>query len=66
VFFFKAVHIFGLGVGKQVSDRLMLERSIARRQGFACFADYYVARREQRVWTVWPTKPDRPWFGFVE
>lgn len=33
------------GLGKQVRQRLLLERSIARRHGFACFADYYVARR---------------------
>jgi len=34
-------------VGKQVRERLLLERSIARRHGFACFADYFVARRER-------------------
>jgi hypothetical protein len=33
------------GLHKQVRERLLLERSIARRHGFACFADYYAARR---------------------
>lgn len=42
-----AGYLFGLGVGKQVRERLLLERSIARRHGFACFADYYGARRER-------------------
>src|ERR1700676_496 len=40
-----AGYLFGLGVGKQVRERLLLERSIARRHGFACFADYFTARR---------------------
>jgi hypothetical protein len=40
-----AGYLFDLGVGKQVRERLFLERSIARRHGFACFADYFVARR---------------------
>jgi|ERR1700682_4864296 len=32
-------------IGKPVRERLLLERSIATRHGFACFADYYLARR---------------------
>jgi hypothetical protein len=42
-----AGYLFELGVGKQVRERLFLERSIAKRHGFACFADYFVARRSQ-------------------
>jgi hypothetical protein len=40
-------YMFDLGLGKQARDRLLLERSIARRHGFACFADYFIARRER-------------------
>ena len=40
-----AGYLYPNGLGKQVRQRLLLERSIARRHGFACFADYYVARR---------------------
>jgi hypothetical protein len=40
-----AGHLAQLGVGKQVRERLLLERRIAMRHGFACFADYYLARR---------------------
>lgn len=40
-----AGHLVRLGVQKQVRERLLLERSIAIRHGFACFADYYLARR---------------------
>lgn len=32
-------------LGRQVRDRLLLERRIARLHGFACFADYYADRR---------------------
>ncbi len=35
------------GVGRQVRERLILERSIARSHGFACFADYFTARRAE-------------------
>lgn len=38
-------YLFQPGLGKQVRERLLLERSIAKRHGFACFADYYMARR---------------------
>ncbi|HVS49018.1 MAG TPA: hypothetical protein VHJ99_08960 [Candidatus Dormibacteraeota bacterium] len=38
-------YLFRPGLGKQVRERLLLERSIAKRHGFACFADYYMARR---------------------
>jgi hypothetical protein len=41
-----AAYLYGLGVGKQVKERLLLERNIAMRHGFACFADYFMARRE--------------------
>ena len=34
-------------LGSHVRDRLLLERSIAARHGFACFADYYAARRAE-------------------
>jgi hypothetical protein len=40
-----AGHLAQTGVGKQVRERLLLERRIALRHGFACFADYYLARR---------------------
>jgi hypothetical protein len=40
-----AGHLLALRVGKQVRERLFLEHSIARRHGFACFADYFAARR---------------------
>jgi hypothetical protein len=40
-------YLFRLGLGRQVRERLLLERSIAKRLGFACFADYYAARRAQ-------------------
>jgi hypothetical protein len=40
-------YLFRLGLGRQVRERLLLERSIARRLGHACFADYYAARRAQ-------------------
>ena len=40
-----AGRLFGPRVGKQVQERLLLERSIAKRHGFLCFADYYIARR---------------------
>jgi hypothetical protein len=40
-----AGYLFDLGVGKQVRERLFLERSMAQQQGFACFVDYVVARR---------------------
>ena len=40
-----AGYLVGLGAGKQIRERLMLERSIARRHGYACFADYFTARR---------------------
>lgn len=42
-----AGYLFRLGLGRQVRERLLLERSIAKRLGFACFADYYAARRAQ-------------------
>ena len=42
-----AGHLFGLGFGRQVRERLLLERSIARSHGYACFADYFMARRER-------------------
>jgi hypothetical protein len=44
-----AGRLFNLGVGRQVRERLLLERSIAKRHGFLCFADYYMARR-RRGW----------------
>jgi hypothetical protein len=44
-----AGRLFSLGVGRQVRERLLLERSIARRHGFRCFADYFTARR-RRGW----------------
>lgn len=40
-----AGYLFRLGLGRQVRERLLLERRIAKRHGFACFADYYTARR---------------------
>ncbi|MHB8589400.1 MAG: hypothetical protein ACYDA0_11180 [Candidatus Dormibacteraceae bacterium] len=40
-----AGYLFGLGIGRQVRERLLLERSIANRHGFDCFADYFAARR---------------------
>jgi len=40
-----ASYLVGLGARKQIRERLLLERSIARRHGFACFADYFTARR---------------------
>jgi hypothetical protein len=40
-----AGHLVQLRVASQVRDRLLLERLIATRHGFACFADYYQARR---------------------
>jgi hypothetical protein len=40
-----AGRLFSVRVGKQVQERLLLERSIAKRHGFLCFADYYMARR---------------------
>src|SRR5258708_8735044 len=48
-----AGRLFGLGVRRQVRERLLLERSIARRHGFACFPDYFMARRE-RGWGLDP------------
>ena len=44
-----AGRLFSLRVGRQVRERLLLERSIAKRHGFLCFADYFRARR-QRGW----------------
>ncbi|MHB8612413.1 MAG: hypothetical protein ACYDAL_08285 [Candidatus Dormibacteraceae bacterium] len=46
-----AGRLFSLRAGKQVRERLLLERSIADRHGFPCFADYYLARR-QRGWGI--------------
>jgi len=40
-------YLFRLGLGRQVRERLLLERSIARRLGYSCFADYFAARRAQ-------------------
>jgi hypothetical protein len=34
-------------LGRHVRERLVLERRIARRFGFLCFADYYADRRAQ-------------------
>jgi hypothetical protein len=42
-----AVFPLGRGARVQVRERLLLERSIAKRHGFACFADYFVDRRAQ-------------------
>ena len=42
-----AGYLFRLGLGRQVRERLLLERRIAKQHGFACFADYYAARRAQ-------------------
>ena len=42
-----ASYLFRLGLGRQVRERLLLERSIAEGLGFACFEDYYAARRAQ-------------------
>jgi hypothetical protein len=42
-----AGRLFGLGVRRQVRERLLLERSIAMSHGFGCFADYFMARRER-------------------
>lgn len=42
-----AVYLYANGVGRQVRERLILERAIAIRHGFACFLDYYAARRGQ-------------------
>jgi hypothetical protein len=58
-----AGYLFGLGVGKQVRERLLLERSIARRHGFACFADYFMARRARGWGTGWLTRRDKPGIG---
>jgi hypothetical protein len=44
-----AGRLFILRVGRQARERLLLERSIAKRHGFLCFADYFRARR-QRGW----------------
>lgn len=40
-----ATHAFSPGLTKPARDRLVLERRIARRMGFSCFADYYADRR---------------------
>jgi hypothetical protein len=42
-----AVYLVGPDYRKQVRERLLLERSIAKRHGFACFADYFAHRRAQ-------------------
>jgi len=58
-----AGYLYGLGVGRQVKERLLLERNIAMRHGFACFADYFMARRERGWATAWLTKRDKPGIG---
>jgi hypothetical protein len=39
--------LFRVDLQRQVRERLALERRIAKRLGFACFADYYAARRAE-------------------
>src|SRR4030088_3138785 len=39
--------LFRIDLQRQIRERLALERRIAKRLGFACFADYYAARRAQ-------------------
>ena len=38
---------FLAALGRQVRERLLLERRIAMRHGFGCFADYFADRRVQ-------------------
>src|SRR5258708_13298023 len=63
-----AGYLFRLGLGRQVRERLLLERRIAKRHGFACFADYYTARRA-RGWGLdrlaQETGQTRDWGGGV-
>src|SRR3982074_689193 len=44
-------YLFRLGLGRQVRERLLLERRIANEPWFACFADYYAGRRA-RGWAL--------------
>src|ERR1700738_5170839 len=41
------LHLAGPDLRRHVRERLLLERSIAKRHGFGCFADYFAHRRAQ-------------------
>src|SRR5712692_10138128 len=41
------VHLVGPDLRPRVRERLWLERSIAKRHGLGCFADYFADRRAQ-------------------
>jgi hypothetical protein len=60
-----ASHLVDLGVGKQVRERLLLERSIVRRHGFACFADFFTARRALGWRPGCLKRRDRPGIGWA-